>query len=45
MAAVMLPRKARNLYASVRKRAGAKQARVAQLQARAAALAGGADGE
>ena len=45
MAAVMLPRKARNLYQSVRKRTGAKQARVAQLRARAAALAGGADAE
>ena len=39
MAAAMLPRKARNLYASVRRREGAKKARVAELGRRAAALA------
>lgn len=38
MAATMLPRKARNLYASVRRRDTAKKARVAELERRAAAL-------
>ena len=44
MAAVMMPRKARHLYASIQKRRGAKRARVAELERRAAALAeSGAD--
>ena len=44
MAAVMMPRKARHLYASIQKRRGAKRARAAELERRAAALAqSGAD--
>lgn len=39
MAAVMMPRKARHLYASIQKRRGAKRARTAELERRAAALA------
>lgn len=39
MAAVMMPRKARHLYASIQKRRGAKRARAAELERRAAALA------
>ncbi|KAK9822243.1 hypothetical protein WJX81_005392 [Elliptochloris bilobata] len=40
MAAVMMPRKARHLYASIQKRRGAKRARAAELERRATALAG-----
>lgn len=39
MAATMLPRKQRNLYASIQKQNKAKRARVQELERRRAALA------